>query len=215
MIDLVEFWEQKHVEQDGCWLTGAGPGVYATMGLGDLLQTKRLNVLEIGIGTGTQIRALAERHSVIAVDICPSALLKVNDCAKTVLTCDMPSIESQTIDIAICHLVFQHCAKNMFEFIVEQTIRTLKIGGEFVFQTAGLPNIESVLKGEIPCTFKWENKGIIPDFYAREIGKTHFFRDIEDVMATVNRFGRVISVSNPIVYPDHCNITWNYVRCGR
>jgi len=127
-----EFWEEHHKKSSPYWLTGSSLNLYCKHHRIDKPRGKI--VLEVGIGQGYATRELAKDNLVHAVDISQAALDSLPNHIQKHLTCNMIKIP-QFIDLAICHLVLQHCEDDAVEFILKQTIRTLKPSGIFVLQS--------------------------------------------------------------------------------
>ena len=107
--------------------------------------------MEIGVGVAESVEYIAKRHNMVAVDISQVALDKVSKIAKTYLTENMEDIPSESIDLAFCNLVIQHCADDMVSFLIRQTLRTLKRDGIFSFQSGYcMEKFESL---ELECFF--------------------------------------------------------------
>jgi len=128
---LSEFWRSCHEQQDQEWLTGSALDNY--LDLYDLPRPVGLDVTEIGVGLGTATRALALKNRVTAVDIVPEALV---DLPCPGLLVDLLDL-APPADLAICHLVFQHCTPHE----VARLMRVpLKRDGVFAFQFAWVGN---------------------------------------------------------------------------
>jgi precorrin-6B methylase 2 len=128
-----EFWEEQHRAGNRYWLTGSNPM--------RVLQQHRLEmpqgkvVLDIGVGEGVFSRACARaKNTVIACDISETALHKVRLIARTFLVNDL--VSAPPVDLAVCHLVFQHCSDAMVKHILHSV--TLKRSGLLSFQFAFL-----------------------------------------------------------------------------
>jgi len=128
-----EFWQNKHKVQSPLWLTGSY--LNALCRVHEFEVPKNQNVLEVGVGIGRATREFAKDNDVYAVDISRTALDNLGNIAKKYLTADMVDIPDDTIDFAICHLVFQHCENEAIGFILDQVIRVLKPGGQFFLQS--------------------------------------------------------------------------------
>lgn len=124
---MSEFWRACHARQDIEWLTGTNLDSYLRWY--ELEPPVGLDVTEIGIGLGMATRQLSERNRVTAVDIAPEALSGL-PCSGLLLGA-LP--DAPPADLAICHLVLQHCT-------LEDAARImgvpLKPGGVFAFQFA-------------------------------------------------------------------------------
>lgn len=194
-----EFWEDNHKNNNRYWLTDSDPDyIYRLHGLTHDIVSPGQSILEIGVGTGRSIGRLAQNNKVFAVDIAESALEKVKDYATTIQihTGEWPE---NIIDIALCHLVFQHCDDNDFRWLIRNTIKSLTDEGYFTFQSADA------------------EYGNLNENYRRYVAEGHmYFRSKKRVKEVVEEVGgKVISISDDIVYPTECNIVWNIYRAKR
>ncbi len=130
-----EFWDTAHAKQNGYWLTGSELAFLCE--LHEIDPPKNKVVLEVGVGLGCATRELARDNRVIAVDISQAALDNLRDSrvVSRFLTENMGRIPDNTVDFALCHLVFQHCEDDAVKFILEETIRTLRPDGLFILQS--------------------------------------------------------------------------------
>lgn len=194
-----EFWEEKHKEDNRYWLTDSEPDyVYKLHGLKIFMPQQ--NILEIGVGTGRSIRKLAEwRHKVFAVDISETALEKIKSHAIPIQIYEKNAWPKNIIDIALCHLVFQHCNDNDFEYLLRMTLESLVSDGFFTFQ----------------CAAADENK--LNQAYKQFVKDGHmFFRSKNQVMETIKLSGgELLSISDDILHPRECDIVWNIYRIRR
>ena len=128
-----DFWEDNHNKNDNYWLTGSlAEEIFNTHELKDVVNKK---VLEIGIGLGYFTKELfLLNNQVYACDISQNALNRVRDFSKTYLTQELKIVEP--VDLAICHLVFQHCDDTEIERIINDV--NLTQDGVFTFQFAYL-----------------------------------------------------------------------------
>lgn len=132
MMDTIEFWSKQHLAADALWLTGTPlASVLAPYGMN---WVKDLDVTEIGVGLGLATREFAKLgNRVSAVDIVPAALDRVKACTVAQFLVGQMA-RAAPADLAVAHLVFQHCALSMVQFIIESV--QLKPGGLFLCQTA-------------------------------------------------------------------------------
>jgi len=128
-----EFWESQHGKKNPYWLTGSSFDLYCKHHQTDRPRNK--TVLEVGVGQGHATREMARTNYIYAVDISQTALDALPQIGKRLLTPDMVKIPSDSVDFAICHLVFQHCEDDAVEFILKQSIRALKPSGRFYLQS--------------------------------------------------------------------------------
>lgn len=194
------FWEKKHKNNDRYWLTDSDPDyVYDLHNLSTSLIRSKYNILEVGVGTGRSIIRLSELHDVYAVDIAKEALKKVKLFATTFLFDDESSWPKDLIDIALCHLVLQHCDETDLIILIKLVLESLTPKGYFSFQTADV---------------KEENLNrIYKDFVKRGL---MFFRSKDEIRDIVEDLGgRVISVSDDLLHYEECDIIWNFFRVCR
>jgi len=124
-------WDDIHNSNSGEWLGGSPPtDVLAIHGIGILPQY----VMDIGIGNGDMSRFLLSQQCVVtSVDVSSYALNKSP--APGVLTKDLSTCPP--VDLAICHLVLQHCEDED----VIQIVRDVPLGPNAVLslQFASIP----------------------------------------------------------------------------
>jgi 2-polyprenyl-3-methyl-5-hydroxy-6-metoxy-1,4-benzoquinol methylase len=126
-----EFWDKQHSDNNILWLTDSIPD--------KVLRRHKLelpadsHVLDIGTGTGGFARWCASRgNKVSSCDVSKLALTRVSDIADIALVHNIHTLKPA--DIAICHLVFQHCRDEQVLQILNGA--NLKRGATFSFQYA-------------------------------------------------------------------------------
>lgn len=128
----VEFWSSRHHAGDHEWLTGTTLGEYLRWY--DLVRPIGIDITEIGVGLGCATRELAEHNRVTAVDVVAPALHG--------LPCDVLLAQeirsARPADLAICHLVAQHCTRDEVEHLL-----TVPLRGTLAFQIATPVSIKS------------------------------------------------------------------------
>jgi len=198
-MDVKEFWNRVHRKNQSLWITGSAPeSVYNFHSFPSEVEGKA--IMEIGVGTGGSIKHLSKKNDVYAIDICEEALGRVSDISTVAFTKDMRTLGDGFIDLALCHLVFQHCDDDMVEFIISNVMYALREDGVFHFQFAHLPQ-EIALHKEI----QW----------ARDNGIMHF-RTLAEMNELVERSGGVVSYcSDARVWPNSNNITWYMMQAKR
>lgn len=135
MKDAKKFWNTQHASQQKYWLTGTH--LDKLLKTHDLARPSGQVVMEIGVGLGHCVRQFSEDNAVYAIDISQVALDNLSDVTEfRYLTPDMESIPNNAVDVAICHLVLQHCDTETVKFLIKQTLRILKFNGIASFQTA-------------------------------------------------------------------------------
>ena len=126
-----EFWDEKHEKKDIFWLTNSRPT--NVLCIHKLAIPLSAIVLDIGVGLGGFARWCHSRgNKVVSCDISEAALAKVNGVADAVLISDLATVGP--VDIAVCHLVFQHCYDEQILHILQNV--KLTPGGVFSFQYA-------------------------------------------------------------------------------
>jgi hypothetical protein len=196
---LKGYWEEVH--QKGHAACSSPGEVLRDHNLSAYLDGPNKQIMEIGIGDGSLVRHFAQYHKVTAVDIAPSALTQVADVSAGVLTGDMEALPGGFYNLAIAHLVLQHCEDDMVKHIVKQTLRVLKRSGAFSFQFAFLA---------------WGDK-LMPDggWYGDRglVGKYLFFRTPHEMKAIVEEAGgEVVWVSKRI---EHGQMGWHIFHARR
>lgn len=191
-MDKTVFWEKNHSNCDKYWLTGST--LSRVMNYHALSNITNLKVLEIGIGVGTMTEQLhLANNEVFACDISTEALKKVETFAKVYTTEQLELIEP--VDLAICHLVFQHCDDNEIERIIKSV--NLKEKGIFSFQ------------------FAWIRENDPPNSKVQEFinNKTHYFRSLDTIKQMVEKSNKQIcSISKPMHFYQPENFSWYIVK---
>ena len=190
-----DFWESKHQTSDRYWLTGSS--------LGDIMNIHKLTeehiknkkILDIGVGLGNLSKELVNyTDELICCDISEKALSNVSGkVTKKYLTTDLNKIEP--VDLAICHLVFQHCTDEEIERIINDVVLTDE--GTFTFQFAYLRDNEP------------SNQTVMNLI---ELG-SHHFRGLKHIQKMVDKAGKEItwvSDSYNFQYPE--NFSWLVVK---
>jgi hypothetical protein len=189
------FWESKHSDSDRYWLTGSS--LRDIMHLHNLTidDIKNKKMLEIGVGFGNlSIDAVNHVKELICCDISEVALTKVHPLVtKKYLTTELSKIEP--VDLAVCHLVFQHCIDSEIERIINDVV--LSDDGIFSFQFAFLRENEEPNENV---------KNLIN-------GGSHHFRSIETITDMVNKANKeIISISEPMNYYNPENFSWLMIK---
>ena len=198
--DNKAFWERIHRENTRYWLTDSDPdSVYKLHNLTKEILVPEKNILEIGVGTGRSIMHLKELHNVFAVDIAETALDRVKTYATTIQVFDRDKWPVNKVDIAFCHLVFQHCNDSVFKFIIGRVLESLVPDGFFSFQSADADG----------------NK--LDNHYRKLVNDNlMFFRQKNEIIDKIEELGgRVISISDDILHPNECDIVWNIFRIAK
>jgi len=191
-MDKTLFWEINHSNCDDYWLTGSS--LTEVLNYHQLSNVSNMKVLEIGIGFGSMTEQLhLANNEVFACDISTEALKKVETFAKTYTTDKLDLIEP--VDLAISHLVFQHCDDNEIERIINSV--QLKENGIFSFQ------------------FAWIRKDEPPNSTVQQFinNGTHHFRDLDTIKKMVEKSNKQICfISEPIHFYQSENFSWYIVK---
>lgn len=190
-----EFWESKHEIGDRYWLTGSSLDAIRHYHKLKKRNFKNKKILEIGVGLGNLSRELEDyTEDLICCDISEMALAKVSDkVAKKFLTTDLKNIEP--VDLAICHLVFQHCIDDEIERIINDVV--LNDNGIFSFQFAYLR------ENELP------NRNVLD---LLELG-SHHFRSLEKIKEMVDKADKkIVWVSKSYDFYEPENFSWLVVK---
>jgi SAM-dependent methyltransferase len=173
-----QFWNNHHLNNDNFWLTGSDLSEIKYRHHIDDEMLLNKDVLEIGVGLGKMTHELSKvAKNIYASDISEVGLDRIKAIAKkTVLSKDIATLPP--VDIAICHLVFQHCSDEEIQRIINDV--NLKEDGIFYFQFAEYPNPIS---------------SMVNEFIAQ---KNHFFRSLEQIKNIVKNTNKeLIFVSPP------------------
>jgi len=187
-----EFWDEKHREGNSYWLTKSNPERVLTWHQITAPAGKR--VLEIGIGTGLLVGLMHKKgNEVVACDISPVALERVSNIAETVLVENLADVDP--VDLAICHLVFQHCTDEMM----------LKIIGDVHLTPSGVFSCQFAHLASDPSPSVQENI---------DAGRL-VFRPLESVLSGVSKTApwlHAIRILRPTVHHfEGTDIGWNFV----
>lgn len=185
-----------HKTKNRHWLTESNPEkVYQLHHVDDLINgDKRLNILEIGAGSGDSPRFLSKKHDVTVVDIVPEAFENLS--CKTVLTEDFIREPVDSQDLILSHLVIQHCYEDMVKYLISCSLRCLRPGGFFSFQFSYFPG---------------EPSKALEDFFEKEWLR---FYSLEEMTDTVEDYGGVfVNTYGPVVHPEEYNIHWYIMHC--
>jgi hypothetical protein len=189
------FWETKHENQERYWLTGSdlmGIMHYHNLTEQDFTDKK---VLEIGVGLGNLSKEINNfTNKISCCDISENALNNLGDwVTNKCLTQNLNTLEA--VDLAVCHLVFQHCVDSEVERIINDV--NLTEDGIFSFQFAYIRENESP---------NMNVKNLI------DLGSHHFrtLKTIEKMVEKANK--EIIWVSNSYDFYTPENFSWLIVK---
>lgn len=205
MNKIKQVWDKAHSINDKWMLTNSS--ALEMCKLHNITIPHLKLVMEIGIGFGNFIKECNEReNATIAIDISQIALDRVKFFSDTYLTKNMISISNNIVDLAVCHLVFQHCKEEIVEFIISNTIRILKPNGIFSFQFATI----EVKDYKFPKDIKYYKE----IQYCIKNDVLHFI-SLDKIKEIVNKYGKIISVSKPMKLHQDSEILWYFVKCSK
>lgn len=193
-----EKWDERHKNLEIYWLTGSSINEIADgHGLGKIRKLKDKDILEIGVGTGSVTKVISKSNSVYCVDISTVAIENVKNIAKDIFTVDKIG-SAPPVDIAICHLVFQHCSEEEILYILDNV--NLKDDGFITFQSAELIKTSDVIDRLISS-------------------KDLYFRTGEE-MRKIVELSKSLKIINQIrgkrVYKwENGEIVWWFFRCSK
>lgn len=188
------FWEEKHQENDSWWLTGTP--FFSLLNFHNILieDIKDKKILEIGVGLGTCTKELSKfSKELYCCDISKEALDRVKDLSTDqFLTENLKTIPPT--DIAICHLVFQHCD----DIEVERILNDVKLSndGIFSFQFAALK--DNITTKSMQTLI---DQGCL------------FFRNLETIQDIVDRSNKeIFYISDPKWWGGKNKHEWYFIK---
>jgi SAM-dependent methyltransferase len=133
--DLAGWWERAHANDHPFWLSGtSGREIWNRLEV-DALLMPQTEVLEVGVGLGQGVRALAERGCRVSViDIAQIALDRVADVAEGYRADRLEHLPPAAFDVALSHLVVQHILDDALDAQLQAVLAALKPGGVFALQ---------------------------------------------------------------------------------
>lgn len=188
------FWNTHHVNSDNFWLTGSN--LHEVLHYHNIEESILIgkDVLEIGVGLGKMTHELSRvARNVYASDISEVGLNKVKAITKkTVLSKDIVTLPP--VDIAICHLVFQHCPDEEIHRIIKE-VNLKDDTGVLFFQFAEYITPISPLVNELIAK------------------KTLFFRSPEQMNTIVNDTNKEVAFfSSPYFFDHPWYLNWYFVQ---
>lgn len=188
-----KFWDTQHSNtSDVYWLTGSPPKIMQSYHNLSIKNYKDKKILEIGVGTANFLNYLKNNitKKLYAADISQIALSKVSSFAVTALTDNIKNLDP--VDLAICHLVFQHCNNIEIERIINDV--QLTKNGIFSFQYAFLRENTKA---------KFRDKNVI-------LNKTHFFRSPEEIRNIISNSNKCI-INESKIY-SFSDFNWEVIK---
>lgn len=187
MIDK-NFWNIQH-ETGKHWIGNSPFQKVVEYHQLNLSNYKNKKILEIGVGSGDFIKNIKNfTDNTYAADISDIALEKLKNYAEIFSTDDL--IKIPEVDLAICHLVFQHCSDEEIERIINEV--QLSNEGIFSFQYAYLRNNNFI-----------DSKGQI-------LNHTHFFRSPKKIRNIIDKSNKCI-IGNSLIY-QHTEFNWEILK---
>jgi len=183
-------WDNYHTNNTIYWLTNSKLYNLAIDHNIDFESYKNKKILEIGIGTGKCVEELKSyTNEIYACDVSKIALKRVSSFAKTYTTVELNTIEP--VDLAICHLVFQHCDNKEVKRIINEV--NLTPNGIFSFQYAYLSEKKS----------SFLDKNI-------KINNTHFFRSPEKMRKIINTTNK--QINGATIFKSFPDLNWEIIK---
>lgn len=192
-----EFWEKKHSVKDKYWLTDSNPQQVLKMH-GVLPEFEKCKTfLDVGVGFGGMTKYVkGKKKHVTSTDISQTALDNLKDVSdKTILITEVSSIEP--VDLAVCHLVFQHCN--------DETITA-------IMNDVPIKDNTGVLSVQFACI----RPGDKPNPNVQKLLKngTHYLRSLDEFKTLVSNGTNkeVVFVSPPTDYKKTENLRWYFCK---
>lgn len=174
-----DFWDLNHQNKDLYWLTGTELREIESRHEIDFNFLKGKDFLEIGTGVGGLSYAIPDGINHFCCDISEHALNKVSNNVKLkFLSSEIKKIPP--VDVAVCHLVFQHCDNKEVFRIIEET--NLKNSGFMSIQFAFLVDPSGV--------------NILNEIEQNNL----FFRSLEKFQSIVDKTNKQIITTSPPIY---------------
>lgn len=189
-----KFWEDKHQHREKWWISGSPiVSVLKSHNL-KISELKDKSILEVGVGTGSFSRLINKITKInYGCDISTTALNNVNSfCTEVFLSKNLSDIPK--VDVAISHLVFQHCEDSEVLRILNEI--NIKDSGFFSFEFTGLLNNE--------ITNKKRQLRLI------EQG-SHFFRSEDQMKILISKSNKTIyKIEKPKMLYKHRLVSYFY-----
>jgi SAM-dependent methyltransferase len=140
MMDKQVFWNTQHAADNDYWLTRSDPeSVIHRHGVWDIVNSSPNVIFDVGVGDGRMSRYLAAKgQKVIGIDISPVALGKLS--CQTYTPTSLSEYAGPGADLAICHLVIQHCSDKEVIALLTPIVRVLHSQGILSVQFACWPD---------------------------------------------------------------------------
>jgi hypothetical protein len=192
--DKEAFWNNKHSKNDKYWLSGSPPNRVINQHNVEPEFEACTSFLDIGVGMGSMIRYVkSKQKKVYACDISQVALDRIGGIADGV-SIDLTTLPP--VDLAVCHLVLQHCDDETFTKIINGV--RLNPGGVLTFQFACLRPEER------------------PNRRVKELidSGTHYLRGLDEVKRIIESSTnkKLHFVSKPIEHRSGENLRWYFCK---
>lgn len=197
-----EFWEDKHQSQDRYWLTDSKPEEVLKMHNLEKEFKECRSFLDIGVGFGGMTRYVKSvpKKFVYSSDISQSALDRLSSISdQTVLIQDI-SKSIEPVDLAVCHLVLQHCDNETMTHILNDV---------------PLKSDSGILSVQFACLRPSDKaNGTVQDLLDRG---THFLRSLSEFERIVGEKTdkEIVSISKPKDFYKPENLRWYFCKLKR
>lgn len=188
------FWDSKHTAADKYWLTGSDPEHVIKQHCVRSEFNQATSFLDIGVGLGGMSRyAKLNNKYTISCDVSQVALANLKNIADETHT-DI-SFASRPVDLAVCHLVFQHCDNDT----VSSIINKVKL------------NPNGILSIQFACL----RPGEAPNARVKDlmVKGTHHLRRLDEIKTIIKASNKqLISYSQPVDYFQPENLRWYFCK---
>lgn len=203
-MDIKEFWETAHKNNEELWLTGSYlNGVWSPMNLMNKLKSY-IRILNIGVGLGRETMELKEKNVIVDVlDISETALNRVKNITRNqFLSENLNTLPVNEYDVIVSHLVTQHMSDNDLNEQLKYVIPSLNENGVFGMQFAFINDNDTDELNRVynnVLTLEKEKKG-------------HMFRTLDQMKKMIDENNGIITWVSDIVNYSHTPIKWYYIN---